>query len=81
MAGFEMEVSLDFQPPFQSNAFELLQANRTELWTLTTQITKPEQPIVVVGIHFTDEPCRTTDRIKEFDHRRVVLIAVGPIGE
>ena len=52
MAGFEMEVSLDFQSPFQFDAFELLQADRTEFRTLTTKVAEPEQPIVIVGIHF-----------------------------
>jgi hypothetical protein len=53
MCRLNMEVSLNFQTPFQFDAFELLQADRTEFRGLHTQVAEPEQPIVIVGVHFT----------------------------
>jgi hypothetical protein len=67
VAGFEMKVPLNFQAGLKCDAF--------------SEITEAEQPIVVVRVHFTDEPGRAADRIKEFDHWRVVLITIGSVSQ
>jgi hypothetical protein len=70
-----------FRPDFKCDAFEFMQTDRTEFWALEFEITEAEQPIVVVRVHFTDELGRAADRIKEFDHWRVVLITIGSVSQ
>jgi len=73
IARLEMQVALDAEPEQPLDAFQFTQGHAAQLRTAETDVGKAEQQVGLVGVHLGDEPGGGPGRMKEPDHRPMVL--------